>query len=111
MKVPDNAHLHSSDMARDRIAFRVARAFAGWPWRSHKAGLRYGQELKAPHRDWPRSPRLIGSVASNRNRDHEDGSDAVSDWPLLMPFSTCQGPLGSACHGGGVGMGFRNTLA
>ncbi len=114
---PDNAHLHNwLDMARDRIAFQGLPARIMWIGlgERHKAGLAINEmvrngELKAPvviGRDHLDS----GSVASP-NRETEamkDGSDAVSDWPLLNALlNTASGATWvSLHHGGGVGMGF-----
>jgi urocanate hydratase len=114
---PDNAHLHNwLDMARDRIAFQGLPARICWIGLGdrHRAGLAFNEmvangELKAPvviGRDHLDS----GSVASP-NRETEammDGSDAVSDWPLLNALvNTASGATWvSLHHGGGVGMGF-----
>ena len=114
---PDNTHLHRwLDMAADRIAFQGLPARICWIGLGdrHKAGLMFNDmvrsgELKAPvviGRDHLDS----GSVASP-NRETEamkDGSDAVSDWPLLNALlNTASGATWvSIHHGGGVGMGF-----
>jgi urocanate hydratase len=114
---PENTHLHNwLDMARDRIAFQGLPARICWIGLGdrHKAGLAFNEmvasgELKAPvviGRDHLDS----GSVASP-NRETEamrDGSDAVSDWPLLNALvNTASGATWvSLHHGGGVGMGF-----
>jgi len=114
---PENKHLHNwLDMARDRIAFQGLPARICWIGLGdrHKAGLMFNEmvasgELKAPvviGRDHLDS----GSVASP-NRETEamkDGSDAVSDWPLLNALiNTASGATWvSLHHGGGVGMGF-----
>jgi urocanate hydratase len=114
---PDNKHLHNwLDMARDRIAFQGLPARIAWIGLGdrHRAGLAFNEmvangELKAPiviGRDHLDS----GSVASP-NRETEamkDGSDAVSDWPLLNALvNTASGATWvSIHHGGGVGMGF-----
>ncbi|WP_417809830.1 urocanate hydratase [Thioclava sp.] len=114
---PENAHLHRwLDMARERIAFQGLPARIMWIGlgERHKAGLAINEmvrngELKAPvviGRDHLDS----GSVASP-NRETEamkDGSDAVSDWPLLNALlNTASGATWvSLHHGGGVGMGF-----
>jgi urocanate hydratase len=114
---PDNAHLHRwLDMAADRIAFQGLPARICWIGLGdrHRAGLMFNEmvasgELKAPiviGRDHLDS----GSVASP-NRETEamkDGSDAVSDWPLLNALvNTASGATWvSLHHGGGVGMGF-----
>ena len=114
---PDNAHLHNwLDMARERISFQGLPARICWIGLGHRhlAGLKFNEmvasgELKAPvvigrdHLD-------AGSVASP-NRETEamkDGSDAVSDWPLLNALiNTASGATWvSLHHGGGVGMGF-----
>ncbi|MEM7743571.1 MAG: urocanate hydratase [Pseudomonadota bacterium] len=114
---PENEHLHQwLDMARERIAFQGLPARICWIGlgERHKAGLAFNEmvasgELKAPvviGRDHLDS----GSVASP-NRETEamkDGSDAVSDWPLLNALlNTASGATWvSLHHGGGVGMGF-----
>ena len=114
---PDNTHLHTwLDMARERIAFQGLPARICWIGLGdrHRAGLKFNEmvasgELKAPvviGRDHLDS----GSVASP-NRETEamkDGSDAVSDWPLLNALiNTASGATWvSLHHGGGVGMGF-----
>ncbi len=114
---PDNAHLHRwLDMAADRIAFQGLPARICWIGlgERHLAGLAFNEmvrrgELAAPvviGRDHLDS----GSVASP-NRETEamkDGSDAVSDWPLLNALlNTASGATWvSLHHGGGVGMGF-----
>jgi urocanate hydratase len=114
---PDNARLHRwLDMASERIAFQGLPARICWLGlgERHRAGLAFNEmvasgELKAPivigrdHLD-------AGSVASP-NRETEamaDGSDAISDWPLLNALlNTASGATWvSIHHGGGVGMGF-----
>ncbi|MBY5974752.1 urocanate hydratase [Ferrimonas balearica] len=114
---PENEGLHRwLDMARDRIEFQGLPARICWIGLGdrHRAGLKFNEmvangELKAPvviGRDHLDS----GSVASP-NRETEamrDGSDAVSDWPLLNALvNTASGATWvSLHHGGGVGMGF-----
>ncbi|MCV3210079.1 urocanate hydratase [Mesorhizobium sp. YC-39] len=114
---PGNTHLHNwLDMARERIAFQGLPARICWVGLGdrHRLGLAFNEmvakgELKAPvviGRDHLDS----GSVASP-NRETEsmkDGSDAVSDWPLLNALlNTASGATWvSLHHGGGVGMGF-----
>jgi len=114
---PENAHLHRwLDMAAERIAFQGLPARICWIGLGdrHRAGLMFNDmvasgELQAPiviGRDHLDS----GSVASP-NRETEamlDGSDAVSDWPLLNALlNTASGATWvSLHHGGGVGMGF-----
>ena len=113
----EDSHLHNwLDMARERIAFQGLPARICWVGLGvrHKLGLAFNEmvrngELKAPiviGRDHLDS----GSVASP-NRETEamkDGSDAVSDWPLLNALlNTASGATWvSLHHGGGVGMGF-----
>jgi urocanate hydratase len=115
--LPDNAPLHHwLDMARERIAFQGLPARICWVGLGdrHRLGLAFNEmvasgELKAPvviGRDHLDS----GSVASP-NRETEsmrDGSDAVSDWPLLNALLNCASGATwvSLHHGGGVGMGF-----
>jgi urocanate hydratase len=114
---PENEHLHRwLDMAQERIAFQGLPARICWIGLGdrHKAGMAFNEmvangELKAPiviGRDHLDS----GSVASP-NRETEamkDGSDAVSDWPLLNALLNCASGATwvSLHHGGGVGMGF-----
>ena len=115
--IPDDAHLHHwLDMARERIQFQGLPARICWVGLGLRAklGLAFNEmvhsgELSAPvviGRDHLDS----GSVASP-NRETEgmcDGSDAVSDWPLLNALlNTASGATWvSLHHGGGVGMGF-----
>ena len=114
---PDDKHLHRwLDMAGERIAFQGLPARICWIGLGdrHRAGLAFNEmvrkgELKAPiviGRDHLDS----GSVASP-NRETEamqDGSDAVSDWPLLNALLNTAGGATwvSLHHGGGVGMGY-----
>jgi urocanate hydratase len=114
---PEDAHLHRwLDMAQERIAFQGLPARICWIGlgERHRAGLAFNEmvksgELKAPiviGRDHLDS----GSVASP-NRETEamaDGSDAVSDWPLLNALLNTAGGATwvSLHHGGGVGMGY-----
>jgi urocanate hydratase len=114
---PHNRHVHRwLDMAHERIAFQGLPARICWLGlgERHLAGLAFNEmvkngELKAPivigrdHLD-------TGSVASP-NRETEamqDGSDAVSDWPLLNALLNTAGGATwvSLHHGGGVGMGY-----
>ncbi|WP_242103076.1 urocanate hydratase [Lysobacter sp. M2-1] len=115
--IPDDAHLHNwLDMARERISFQGLPARICWVGLGlrHKLGLAFNEmvrngELSAPvviGRDHLDS----GSVASP-NRETEamlDGSDAVSDWPLLNAMLNVAGGATwvSLHHGGGVGMGY-----
>ena len=115
--IPDDAALHNwLDMARERISFQGLPARICWVGLGlrHKLGLAFNEmvrngELKAPvviGRDHLDS----GSVASP-NRETEamkDGSDAVSDWPLLNAMLNVAGGATwvSLHHGGGVGMGY-----
>ncbi|HEY9235407.1 MAG TPA: urocanate hydratase [Phenylobacterium sp.] len=115
--IPDDPHLHNwLDMARERIKFQGLPARICWVGLGdrHRLGLAFNEmvakgELKAPvviGRDHLDS----GSVASP-NRETEamrDGSDAVSDWPLLNALlNTASGATWvSLHHGGGVGMGY-----
>lgn len=115
--IPDDPHLHNwLDMAREHIAFQGLPSRICWVGLGDRdrLGLAFNEmvksgELKAPvvigrdHLD-------AGSVASP-NRETEamkDGSDAVSDWPLLNALTaTASGATWvSLHHGGGVGMGF-----
>ncbi|NII53136.1 urocanate hydratase [Luteibacter sp. SG786] len=115
--IPDDPHLHRwLDMARERISFQGLPARICWVGlgQRHRLGLAFNEmvrngELKAPvviGRDHLDS----GSVASP-NRETEamrDGSDAVSDWPLLNAMLNVAGGATwvSLHHGGGVGMGY-----
>ncbi|WP_028917470.1 urocanate hydratase [Pseudoxanthomonas sp. J35] len=115
--IPDDPHLHRwLDMASERIAFQGLPARICWVGlgQRHRLGLAFNEmvrngELKAPvviGRDHLDS----GSVASP-NRETEamaDGSDAVSDWPLLNAMLNVAGGATwvSLHHGGGVGMGY-----
>ena len=115
--IPDDPHLHNwLDMARERIQFQGLPARICWVGLKDRArlGVAFNEmvkngELKAPiviGRDHLDS----GSVASP-NRETEammDGSDAVSDWPLLNAMLNTAGGATwvSLHHGGGVGMGF-----
>ena len=115
--MPDAAHLHNwLDMARSRIRFQGLPARICWVGLGdrHRLGLAFNEmvargELTAPivigrdHLD-------AGSVASP-NRETEamrDGSDAVSDWPMLNALLNCASGATwvSLHHGGGVGMGY-----
>lgn len=115
--IPDDPHLHRwLDLARERIQFQGLPARICWVGlgQRHRLGLAFNEmvargELSAPiviGRDHLDS----GSVASP-NRETEgmkDGSDAVSDWPLLNALlNTASGATWvSFHHGGGVGMGY-----
>jgi len=115
--IPDDPHLHRwLDMAKERIAFQGLPARICWVGlgQRDRLGLAFNEmvrsgELKAPiviGRDHLDS----GSVASP-NRETEamkDGSDAVSDWPLLNALLNTAGGATwvSLHHGGGVGMGY-----
>ena len=118
--IPDDTHLHNwLDMARERIHFQGLPARICWVGlgQRHRLGLAFNEmvrngELKAPiviGRDHLDS----GSVASP-NRETEamrDGSDAVSDWPLLNALLNCASGATwvSLHHGGGVGMGYSHA--
>jgi urocanate hydratase len=115
--IPDNPHLHNwLDMAKTRIQFQGLPARICWVGLGdrHRLGLAFNEmvakgEVQAPiviGRDHLDS----GSVASP-NRETEamqDGSDAVSDWPLLNALLNCASGATwvSIHHGGGVGIGF-----
>ena len=115
--IPDNPHLHKwLDMAREKIKFQGLPARICWVGLGDRdrLGLAFNEmvakgELKAPiviGRDHLDS----GSVASP-NRETEamkDGSDTVSDWPLLNALLNCASGATwvSIHHGGGVGIGF-----
>ncbi|MDE0907920.1 MAG: urocanate hydratase [SAR324 cluster bacterium] len=115
--IPDNPHLHHwIDMAQERIAFQGLPARICWVGLGdrHRLGLAFNEmvatgELKAPvviGRD-----HLDGGSVASPNRETEamkDGSDAVSDWPLLNALLNCASGATwvSFHHGGGVGIGF-----
>ena len=113
----DDAHLHNwLDMARERIAFQGLPARICWVGLGvrHRLGLAFNEMVRAGELSAPvvigRDHLDSGSVASP-NRETEsmkDGSDAVSDWPLLNALlNTASGATWvSLHHGGGVGMGF-----
>ena len=113
----DDAHLHNwLDMARERIAFQGLPARICWVGLGirHKLGLAFNDMVRTGELSAPivigRDHLDSGSVASP-NRETEamkDGSDAVSDWPLLNALlNTASGATWvSLHHGGGVGMGF-----
>ena len=114
---PDDKHVHRwLDMARERIAFQGLPARICWLGLGErdKAGLAFNEmvrsgELKAPiviGRD-----QLDTGSVSSPNRETEsmrDGTDAVSDWPLLNALLNASGGASwvSLHHGGGVGMGY-----
>jgi urocanate hydratase len=114
---PDNAGLHRwLDMAGERIAFQGLPARICWIGLGdrHRAGLMFNQMVASGELSGPivigRDHLDSGSVASP-NRETEammDGSDAVSDWPLLNALlNTASGASWvSLHHGGGVGMGY-----
>jgi urocanate hydratase len=115
--LPDNRHLHHwLDMARERIQFQGLPARICWVGLGdrHRLGLAFNEMVARGELDAPvvigRDHLDSGSVASP-NRETEgmiDGSDAVSDWPLLNALlNTASGATWvSLHHGGGVGMGF-----
>ena len=114
---PDNAGLHRwLDMAEERIAFQGLPARICWIGLGdrHRAGLMFNDMVASGELSGPivigRDHLDSGSVASP-NRETEsmiDGSDAVSDWPLLNALlNTASGASWvSLHHGGGVGMGY-----
>ncbi len=114
---PDNAGLHRwLDMAGERIAFQGLPARICWIGLGdrHRAGLMFNEMVKSGELSAPivigRDHLDSGSVASP-NRETEammDGSDAVSDWPLLNALlNTASGASWvSLHHGRGVGMGY-----
>lgn len=113
----DDPHLHNwLDMAAERIAFQGLPARICWVGLGdrHRLGLAFNQMVRTGELSAPvvigRDHLDSGSVASP-NRETEamrDGSDAVSDWPLLNALlNTASGATWvSLHHGGGVGMGF-----
>lgn len=115
--IPDNTHLHNwLDMAKERIQFQGLPARICWVGlgERQKLGLAFNEMVRSGELSAPivigRDHLDSGSVASP-NRETEsmlDGSDAVSDWPLLNALlNTASGATWvSLHHGGGVGMGF-----
>lgn len=115
--IPDNEHLHNwLDLASERIEFQGLPARICWVGLGdrHRLGLAFNEMVKTGELSAPvvigRDHLDSGSVASP-NRETEsmkDGSDAVSDWPLLNALlNTASGATWvSIHHGGGVGMGF-----
>ena len=115
--IPDDKHLHKwLDMARERIEFQGLPARICWVGlgQRHRLGLAFNEMVKNGELEAPvvigRDHLDSGSVASP-NRETEamkDGSDAVSDWPLLNALLNCASGATwvSLHHGGGVGMGF-----
>ncbi len=115
--IPDDPHLHHwLDMARERIRFQGLPARICWVGlgQRHRLGLAFNEMVRNGDLSAPivigRDHLDSGSVASP-NRETEamkDGSDAVSDWPLLNALlNTASGATWvSIHHGGGVGMGF-----
>jgi len=115
--IPDDEHLHRwLDMARERIAFQGLPARICWVGlgQRHRLGLAFNEMVRSGEVTAPivigRDHLDSGSVASP-NRETEsmkDGSDVVSDWPLLNALlNTASGATWvSLHHGGGVGMGY-----
>lgn len=115
--IPDNAALHNwLDMAKQRIQFQGLPARICWVGlgERQKLGLAFNEMVRSGELSAPivigRDHLDSGSVASP-NRETEsmlDGSDAVSDWPLLNAMLNTAGGATwvSLHHGGGVGMGF-----
>jgi urocanate hydratase len=115
--IPDDPHLHRwLDMARDRIAFQGLPARICWVGlgQRHRLGLAFNEMVRNGEVSAPivigRDHLDSGSVASpNRETESmQDGSDAISDWPLLNALlNTASGATWvSFHHGGGVGMGY-----
>jgi urocanate hydratase len=114
---PEETRVHRwLDMAGERIAFQGLPARICWLGlgQRHRAGLAFNEMVKSGELKGPivigRDHLDCGSVASP-NRETEamqDGSDAVSDWPLLNALLNTAGGATwvSLHHGGGVGMGF-----
>ncbi len=115
--IPDDPHLHQwLDMARERISFQGLPARICWVGlgQRHRLGLAFNEMVRSGELSAPvvigRDHLDSGSVASP-NRETEamaDGSDAVSDWPLLNALLNTAGGATwvSLHHGGGVGMGY-----
>ena len=115
--IPNDAHLHNwLDMAREKIQFQGLPSRICWVGLGdrHRLGLAFNEMVRSGELSAPivigRDHLDSGSVASP-NRETEsmkDGSDAVSDWPLLNALLNTAGGATwvSLHHGGGVGMGF-----
>jgi len=115
--IPDDRHLHRwLDMARERIAFQGLPARICWVGlgQRHRLGLAFNEMVRSGEVSAPivigRDHLDSGSVASP-NRETEsmkDGSDVVSDWPILNALLNCASGATwvSFHHGGGVGMGY-----
>jgi urocanate hydratase len=115
--IPDDPHLHRwLDMARERIAFQGLPARICWVGlgQRHRLGLAFNEMVRNGEVSAPivigRDHLDSGSVASP-NRETEsmlDGSDVVSDWPVLNALLNCASGATwvSFHHGGGVGMGY-----
>jgi urocanate hydratase len=115
--IPDNPHLHRwLDMAKERIAFQGLPARICWVGLGdrHRLALAFNEMVRSGEVSAPivigRDHLDSGSVSSP-NRETEamqDGSDAVSDWPLLNAMLNVAGGATwvSLHHGGGVGMGY-----
>ena len=114
--MPDDAHLHNwLDMAKERMQFQGLPSRICWVGLGdrHRLGLAFNEMVASGEL----SPSLVigrdqldsGSVASPNSEPEamKDGSDAVSDWPLLnVLFNCASGAIWvSLHHGGGVGMG------
>jgi urocanate hydratase len=115
--MPHDAHLQRwLDMAQERIAFQGLPSRICWLGLGdrHRIGMAFNEMVRTGEVSAPivigRDHLDTGSVASP-NRETEamkDGSDAVSDWPLLNALLSTSGGASwvSLHHGGGVGMGF-----
>ena len=115
--LPDNPHLHRwLDLARSRVRFQGLPARICWVGLGdrHRLGLAFNEMVRTGEVAAPivigRDHLDSGSVASP-NRETEamrDGSDAVSDWPMLNALLNCASGATwvSLHHGGGVGMGY-----
>ncbi len=115
--LPDDLHLHNwLDMARKHIKFQGLPARIAWVGLGdrHRLGLAFNEMVRTGELSAPvvigRDHLDSGSVASP-NRETEamrDGSDAVSDWPILNCLLNCASGATwvSFHHGGGVGMGY-----
>ena len=115
--IPDNPHLHNwLDMARAAhpVPGPAGAHLLGRPRRPPPPRPRLQRDggarrAEGADRHRPRPPRLrLGRLAQPRDRVDADGSDAVSDWPLLNALLNCASGATwvSFHHGGGVGMGY-----
>ena len=115
--IPDNPHLHNwLDMARAENPFQGLPARICWVGLGdrHRLGLAFNEMVGAAKSRRRSSSAAIISIRARsprpivKRKSMKDGSDAVSDWPLLNALLNCAsgGTWVSLHHGGGVGMGY-----